>query len=146
MRWSNDHITLDRTSTLNLLKKIEDCSITQSIRNTLTRSTRTSLRMFLFKLKTRASSKLLYTVVEISKSSIKRAVSAVRESWVTNFVSHILGFDHISRSEVIENHPRPLAQNLFSYGTEAIFVLDGTYIYLQHSEFFSVPKSDLQHA
>ena len=187
MRCTNDHIILNRTSILNLLKNLRIAAlhnetsrinfddekilsetdyinltglsrehfndlhtyITFSIRNTPTRSTRTSLGIFLFKLKTGTSSKVLSTVFGISKSSIKRAVSAVREALATNFVPHFLGFDHISRSDVIEKHSRPLAPNVFGNGREAIFVLNGTYIYLQKSfsskgGFTACIKRDLQ--
>ena len=82
------------------------------------------------------SSKVLSTVFGISKSSIEKAVSAVGEALATNFVPHFWGFDNISRSDVIENHSRPLAQNLFCNGRETILVLYGTYIYLQKSGTF----------
>ena len=178
VRCTNDHIILNRTSILNLLKKLRIAAlhnetsrinfddekilsetdyinltglsrehfndlhtyIAFSIRNTPTRSTGTSLGIFLFKLKTGTSSKVLSTVFEISKSSITRAVSAVRKALDTNFVPHFLGFDHISRSDVIENHSRPLAQNLFGNGKEAILVLDGIYIYLQKSGNFQFQR------
>ena len=54
------------------------------IRNTPTRSTRTSLGVFLIELKTG----MLSTVFGIYKSSINRAVSAVREALATNFLPH----------------------------------------------------------
>ena len=76
---------------------------------------------------------MLSTVFVISKPSIKKAVSAVGEALATNFVPHFWGFDNISRSGVIENHLRPLAQNLFGNDRETTPVLDGTYIYLQYS-------------
>jgi hypothetical protein len=49
-----------------------------------------------------------------------------------------LVYNHISRQEVIKNHTRPLAQSLFGNDaqTQAIAVLDGTYIYIQKSNNF----------
>lgn len=85
---------------------------------------------------------MLSTVFGISKSSIKRAVANVREALNKNFVPRYLGFGHISRAEVIENHTRPLAQTLFGSDSEAILVLDGTYmyIYLQKSGNFQFQR------
>ena len=46
------------------------------------------------------------------------------------FVPQHLGFAHVSRDEIIQQHTRPLAQEMFSNidSTSAILVLDGTYI------------------
>lgn len=51
------------------------------------------------------------------------------------FVPQHLGFAHVSRDEIIQQHTRPLAQEMFSDidSTSAILVLDGTYIYIQKS-------------
>ncbi|VDI02501.1 Hypothetical predicted protein [Mytilus galloprovincialis] len=57
------------------------------------------------------------------------------------FVPKHLGFNHISRENLIENHTRPLAQTLF--GNEfnpAILVIDGTYIYIQKSGQFQFQR------
>ena len=63
---------------------------------------------------------------------------------MTEFVPQHLGFGHISRDEVISQHTRPLAQELFSSGTAektpALLVLDGTYIYIQKSNNFSFSR------
>lgn len=141
----DDEKILSETGYLNLTglrKQYIDLHtyVANAIRNTLARSTRTSLGIFLFKLKTGISSRVLYTVFGISKSSIKRAVANVREALNKNFVPNCLGFGHISRTEVFENHTRPLAQTLFGSGSEAILVLDGTYIYLQKSGNFQIQR------
>jgi hypothetical protein len=91
-------------------------------------------------MKTGISTKVLSTVFGISKSSIKRAVASVREALANNFVPYYLGFSHISRDEVLENHTRPLAKTLFGSGTEALLVLDGTYIYIQKSGNFQFQR------
>lgn len=142
----DDEKILSETDYLNLtgLRKEDFIDLhtytENAIRNTPARSTRTSLGIFLFKLKTGISSRVLSTVFGISKSSIKRAVANVREALNKNSVPRYLGFGHISRAEVIENHTRPLAQTLFGSGSEAILVLDGTYIYLQKSGNFQFQR------
>lgn len=63
---------------------------------------------------------------------------------MADFVPRNLGFGNISRDEVITNHTRPLAQELFSNGLaeypQALLVLDGTYIYIQKSGNFSFSR------
>ena len=51
------------------------------------------------------------------------------------FVPKHLGFAHVSKDEIIQQHTRPVAQEIFSNidSTSAILVLDGTYIYIQKS-------------
>lgn len=52
---------------------------------------------------------------------------------------HHIGFEHITRGDLIRNHTRPLAQTLFGQGLNpAILVLDATYniIYIQKSSQF----------
>lgn len=60
--------------------------VANAIRNTAARSTGTSLGIFLFRLKTGISSRVLSTVFEISKSSIERAVANVCKALNKNVV------------------------------------------------------------
>ncbi|XP_033725211.1 uncharacterized protein LOC117315175 [Pecten maximus] len=83
------------------------------------------------------SNKLLSTVFNIGKDSIRRAISSARTALMKDFVPPNLGFQHVSRQDVISNHTRPLAQTLFGGLMEpAILVIDGTYIYIQKSGQF----------
>ena len=45
------------------------------------------------------------------------------------FVPQHLGFAHVSKDKIIQQHTRPVAQEIFSNidSTSAILVLDGTY-------------------
>ena len=54
---------------------------------------------------------------------------------IKHFVPKYLGFSHLTRRELIDNHIRPLAKLLFDQAMEdkAIIILDGTYIYAQKS-------------
>ena len=61
------------------------------IRNTPTRDVKTTLGVFLFKLKAGLSNKLLSIIFGISKSSVRRAVSSVRVTLKEQFVPHHLG-------------------------------------------------------
>lgn len=61
---------------------------------------------------------------------------------VADFVPKNLGFQHVSRDDVIREHTRPLAKELICSMTDnpAILVLDGTYVYLQKSGNFSFSR------
>ncbi|KAK3084039.1 hypothetical protein FSP39_007185 [Pinctada imbricata] len=108
------------------------------VRNTPARSTKTSLAIFLLKMRSGMSNKMLSTVFNVSKSSIRRCISNVSNVLKEKFVSESLGFQSISRSDVINNHTRKLAQTLFCDDgkSQAVLVLDGTYIYIQKSGHF----------
>ncbi|CAC5392908.1 unnamed protein product [Mytilus coruscus] len=104
--------------------------IQDSVRNTPARTMRISLGIFLMKLKSGLPNKVLSTVFNITKSSIRRAISPVRKTLYIHFVPEYLGLQHIYRKEAIKDHTRPLAQSLLgnNTGNQAILVLDGTYI------------------
>lgn len=103
-----------------------------NLRDSSLRSVRTCIGIFLTKLKSGMSNKLLSTIFNIGKDSIRRSVSPARKYLIDNFVPSNLGFQHVSREEVINTHTRPLAQSLFgNYLKPAILVVDGTYIYIQ---------------
>ncbi|XP_062589596.1 uncharacterized protein LOC134251226 isoform X2 [Saccostrea cucullata] len=111
------------------------------VKNTSTRSVRTSLGIFLLKMKSGLSNEMLSTILNVSKSSIHRAIAVVRRTLMETFVPKNVGFQHISREDVIQKHTRPLAESLFGgTGTQALLVLDGTYIYIQKSMNFAFQR------
>jgi hypothetical protein len=62
---------------------------------------------------------------------------------MSDFVPHNLGFQHVSREDVIQMHTRELAKDLLTTGfttDPAILVLDGTYVYIQKSSNFSFAR------
>ena len=88
-------------------------------------------------MKTGISNKVLSTLFSVSKDSIRRAISSVRKNLIQTFTPHNLGFQHLTREQVINDHTGPLTQTLFGKGLEpAILVIDGTYIYIQKSSQF----------
>ena len=79
----------------------------------------------------------------MKKSHVRRCIAKVRDTLSGHFVSENLGFDHITRGEVILNKTRPLAKLLFAdneCSPPAILVLDGTYIYIQKSSQFKFQR------
>ncbi|XP_065935231.1 uncharacterized protein [Magallana gigas] len=116
--------------------------IETEIKNTPSRTSTMSLGIFLLKMRSGMSNQLMSTIFGISKSSVRRAISTVRTALMKKFVPENVGLHHISRQEVIANHTRPLAQSLFGNMTQsqAIAVLDGTYIYIQKSNHFQFQR------
>ena len=71
---------------------------------------------------------------------------------MSHFVPNFLGFSHISRSDIVENHTWTLARFLFTNLNDgkAILILDSTYIYVRklasnllRRRTFSIHKSRL---
>lgn len=107
------------------------------IKNTPSRSSKTTLAIFLCKLNSGLSNRFLATLFNLTKSSLRRAVKTARQALMENFVPYHLGFQHVTREELIQDHTRPLAASLFgTSGKEAILVLDATYIYIEKSSNF----------
>lgn len=125
---------LDQCSFQNLL------SYLTAVRDTPVRSRRTCLGIFLSKMKTGMSNKALSTIFNISKDSIRKAISSLRRNLKQTFVPSNIGFHHNTREEVIQDHTRPLAQTLFGKGQKAILVIDGTYLYIQKIKQFSFQR------
>lgn len=115
--------------------------IKPSMKSSPVRSSLTSLGLYLVKMKSGLSNKLLSTIFNISKSSVRRAIHSVRRLLITEFVTYNLGFSHVSREDVINKHTRTLAQRLLADGhDQAILVLDGTYIYITKSGNFQFQR------
>lgn len=111
------------------------------LRESSTRSVRTCLGIFLTKLRTGMPNKMLSTLFNLGRDSVRRAIASARKYLLQHFVPSHLGFQHISREEVISSHTRPLAQSLFGQGMHpAILVADGTYIYIQKSQQFKFQR------
>ncbi|XP_062600940.1 uncharacterized protein LOC134262562 [Saccostrea cucullata] len=125
---------ISKDSFKDLLQYIEG-----KVRLTPARSLRTSLAIFLMKIRRGESNRVLSTLFNVSKSSVRRCISSVRSALGGRFVSENLGFQHITRSDVIQHHTRQIAQTLFGSspaGNQVILVLDGTYIYINKSGNF----------
>uniref|UniRef100_K1RAW0 DDE Tnp4 domain-containing protein n=1 Tax=Magallana gigas TaxID=29159 RepID=K1RAW0_MAGGI len=93
-------------------------------------------------IRTNESTKLNKTFI-LSLIKVRRAIVSARTSLMRDFVPHNLGFNHITREEVIQNHTRQLARNLMTEdisSNPAILVLDGTYIYIQKSSNFAFAR------
>lgn len=118
------------------------CShLLQHIKTTPKRSPRTTVGLFLVKLYSGMSNKLLSTIFGLSKSSVRRAIETVRLISMRTFVPLYLGIETVPRSTLIQNHTRQLAKTLFNADdNQLILVLDGTYIYINKSNNFKFQR------
>ncbi|VDI73743.1 Hypothetical predicted protein [Mytilus galloprovincialis] len=111
------------------------------IKSTPSRTPKTSVGLFLIKMKCALSNKLMSTLFKVSISSIRRAINTVRQALMRSFVPLYLGFESITREQIIKDHTRPLAKTLLDADDDnMILVLDGTYIYIQKSNNFSFQR------
>ncbi|CAF1257807.1 unnamed protein product [Rotaria sordida] len=81
------------------------------------------------------SNKVLTTMFQFSNPmAVSRTLSIVREALSSEFVPQYLGFQSISRQDVINIYSSPLATRLLSEDMNTVvLVADGTYLYLQKS-------------
>lgn len=92
-------------------------------------SGRTAFALLLTKLRTGLSTSILRTLFNVkSERYLSRIVKRAREALVTDFVPKYLGFENISREDIIENHTTVFARELLASGSNdtAILLLDGT--------------------
>jgi hypothetical protein len=114
---------------------LETCpSISQRHKNKAGRA----LATVLTKLHTGESNQRLSKIFNISRNTLEKTMRLVRQDLINEFVPQHLGYDHLTRQDVINRCltiPNVLFGNPNVPPTErnAIIILDGTYIYLQKS-------------
>lgn len=114
----------------------------KSIRHSKNRSIKTCIALFLVRLRTGMSYGMLSTLFNIGKYSIRRAIGTARRELSQNFTTKYMGFQHITRQDIIDKHTRPLAKELFGniIDNPVILVADGTYIYIEKSSNFKFQR------
>ena len=66
------------------------------------------------------------------KRTVSRIIDSARQAILKDFVPYNLGFEHITRRDVIDHHTTTIARELMCGDNfTAIVVIDGTYIYIQ---------------
>ncbi|CAF3381748.1 unnamed protein product [Rotaria socialis] len=100
------------------------------------RTSRTAIAMLLVKLRLGISHETLCTLFGLeNKRQVSRILDSANIALKQHFVPKYLGFNHITREEILKEHTRPLAQQLLANNdpNKAIIILDGTYVYIQKS-------------
>lgn len=68
------------------------------------RTVRTTLAIFLMKLRGGESNRILSTLFNLSKSSVHRGVKSIRTALMNGgFVAENLGFGHVTREHIIQD-------------------------------------------
>jgi hypothetical protein len=96
-------------------------------------SFRNAVSLFLTKLRLGIGNKILITIFRFANSqAVFRTLSVVHHGMLTNFVPSYLGFNHISRQDVVHNHSSPLTTPLLTEQPNTdVLGIDGTYLYIQ---------------
>ncbi|CAF5085800.1 unnamed protein product, partial [Rotaria sp. Silwood1] len=139
--FDDDQMTTDQYLSLTGISKenfFDLCSHipSPSLRQTSLRSARQSIGCLLVKLRLGLSNQTLASLFSLlDRRTVSRVIDSARTAIIKYFVPKYLGFSHLTRRELIDNHTRPLAKLLFDQPGEdkAIIILDGTYIYVQKS-------------
>ncbi|CAF3322404.1 unnamed protein product [Rotaria sp. Silwood2] len=105
-----------------------------SLRHTDVRTPRMAIAVLLVKLRLGLSHQALCTLFGLeNKKQVTRILYSACSALAQYFVPKHLGFNHITRTDVIQKHTRPLAQQLLADNdpNKSIIILDGTYVYIQ---------------
>jgi len=110
-------------------------SIESSMRNSAIRSIRVAVAIFCAKMRLGLNNQVLATIFHIQdKRSVSRIIHQVTDALNKNFVPAHLGFRHISRQTVLENHQTTIANVLLTDNNQqVVVVMDATYLFIQKS-------------
>jgi hypothetical protein len=112
-----------------------------SLRNSSVRSVESCLGILLVKLRTELPNSILSTLFSLTKSQIQRSIHSAKNTMMSDYVPHHLGFSHIDHKTFVREHNTPLAKTLFTSNEKsAVLVLDGTYIYIQKSSNYKFQR------
>ena len=100
------------------------------LRNSVLRSKRTALSIFLTKLRLGVSYKVLASLFQLpDKQAVCKTIHSVRSALLQRFVPRNIGFNHITRQQIIDNHTTDLAKKLLTTSsTQCCLVADGKFI------------------
>ncbi|GBP80290.1 hypothetical protein EVAR_37967_1 [Eumeta japonica] len=94
---------------------------------------KTVLGAYLMKIRTGEPNERLSSRLDMSRRSLERKLELARECLTNEFVPRHLGWDHISREEIVARKST-IPNAIFGVDNEvppAILICDGTYIYIQ---------------
>lgn len=109
-------------------------SICKRLRGSNHRSPRNALAMFLCKLRLGLSQRMLGFLFGLPQRRVSKTLKRVSYLLEKEFAEKHLGFSHKTREQFIEENDAEFARRLHEVPENAlIFVLDGTYIYVQQT-------------
>lgn len=103
--------------------------------NSRVRSIRVALAVFLLKMRLGLSNRVLSSLFHLkSKRVVSRIVHETANALLKDFVPYHLGFQHIDRKTVLQNHQTTIASQLMcDQDDQVVVVMDGTYLFVQKS-------------
>ena len=104
------------------------------IRDSTNRSICPAIAILLCNLWLGLSNRVLTSLFQLpDKLTISRVIKSATGALMNTFVPQNLGFNHISRREIIEQYTSSIARDLMCDGKsdKATVVVDGTYVYIQ---------------
>lgn len=105
-----------------------------SMRNNQSRSVIQAIVVFLFKLRTGNSNKMLASILNIENEQIISDYSAsVVKSFENDVLPDRFGLNSFDRAKLIQNHTTEIAKNLFDAHNNLLLICDGTYARHQKS-------------
>ena len=127
---------LTSLSTDELNQLVEMVSSSYDARNSYQWTIRTAIGVYLCKLRLGLSNRLLAIMLDLpDKRTVSRVINSARQALKVSFTPFNLGFSHVTRQRIIDQHTTTISRQLMCDGGKdtAILVLDGTYIYIQVS-------------
>lgn len=109
---------------------------------------KTALAAYLIKLRTGEPDTRLADMLHMSRRTLERLLKIARECLSRDFVPIHLGWDHITREQVVERNlfiPNALYGDNSGDVMKAIIVCDGTYVYIQKSSNFLFQRITYSH-
>ena len=107
---SDDEYRLLTSLSRNDFNDLVQMVASSGIRNSCNRSIRTAVGIFLCKLRLGLSNRLLASMFQLpDKRLFSRIIDSARQAILKNFVPYNLGFKHVTRQEVIDNHTTTIA-------------------------------------
>lgn len=105
-----------------------------SLRNTQSRTVIQGLVIFMFKLRTGNSNKIIASVFNIdNEQSISEYSASIVKSFEKDVLPLRFGLNFVTRVDLIQNHTTEIAKRLFNIHDNLILIYDGTYARHQKS-------------
>ena len=103
------------------------------------RTIRNAIGIFLFKMECGLSNAIIATLFGFSsRRQVAHIIQQTRTALVRDFVPLHLGFSHLSRDTIVNDHTTDIAKQFFSdpISDTVILVMDGTYVFIQKSSAY----------
>ena len=111
------------------------------LRASSNRSVRNALAIFLVKLRLDISQRAIGNLFGIrSQKVVSETISAVGKCLENYFVKKYLGFENITREQIINQHTVKIVNKLFQLENNACVIMDGTYLYIEKASNFTLQK------